>query len=142
MSSQSVAPPRTRGARSAPPSAVAPLTVPDGTLSRLSDVFKMLADKSRLQIVLALARDGELHVTDLCQLLRGPVHSSVAKPYSVGLPASQRPTTFSWAAVSLGGRPDGGRAASAAGPRSRKAATQRRTLRGSTPRKSATSSQE
>src|SRR5262249_49523390 len=39
----------------------------------------MLADKSRLQIVLALARDGELHVSDLCKLLRG----------SDGEPASQ-----------------------------------------------------
>jgi ArsR family transcriptional regulator len=38
-------------------------------LNRLTDVFKMLADKSRLQIVLALARDGELHVSALCELL-------------------------------------------------------------------------
>jgi len=29
----------------------------------------MLADKSRLQIVLALARDSELHVSALCDLL-------------------------------------------------------------------------
>ena len=69
MSPQPVAPVRSRAARPAPSSAVAPLSVPDNTLSRLTDVFKMLADKSRLQIVLALARDGELHVTALCDLL-------------------------------------------------------------------------
>ena len=79
MSSQPVAPARGRPARPAAGSTVAPVSVPDGTLSRLTDVFKMLADKSRLQIVLALARDGELHVSDLCKLLRGPD----------GVPASQ-----------------------------------------------------
>jgi DNA-binding transcriptional ArsR family regulator len=43
--------------------------MPDTALARLSDVFKMLADKSRLQIVLTLARDGERHVTDLRDLV-------------------------------------------------------------------------
>src|SRR5262249_31382080 len=31
--------------------------------------FKLLADKSRLKIVLALAQDGKLHVSALCALL-------------------------------------------------------------------------
>jgi ArsR family transcriptional regulator len=33
------------------------------------EVFKMLADESRLKILLALAQDGELHVSALCELL-------------------------------------------------------------------------
>ena len=32
-------------------------------------MFKLLADKSRLKIVLALAQDGELHVSALCDML-------------------------------------------------------------------------
>jgi ArsR family transcriptional regulator, arsenate/arsenite/antimonite-responsive transcriptional repressor len=35
----------------------------------MTDVFKLLADKSRLKIVLALAQDSELHVSALCDLL-------------------------------------------------------------------------
>jgi DNA-binding transcriptional ArsR family regulator len=46
-----------------------PLKVLDGTIRSLTDIFKMLADKSRLKIVLALAQDGELHVSALCALL-------------------------------------------------------------------------
>jgi ArsR family transcriptional regulator len=44
--------------------------VGDLAIQRLSDVFKLLADKSRLKIVLALARQRELHVSALCDLLR------------------------------------------------------------------------
>ena len=39
------------------------------TLERMTDVFRLLADQSRLKIVLALAQDGELHVSALCRLL-------------------------------------------------------------------------
>jgi ArsR family transcriptional regulator len=46
-----------------------PIKVSDATIHRLTDVFKLLADKSRLKIVLALAQDGELHVSALCDLL-------------------------------------------------------------------------
>jgi ArsR family transcriptional regulator len=46
-----------------------PIRVSEGTIKRLTDVFKLLADVSRLKIVLALAQDGELHVTALCDLL-------------------------------------------------------------------------
>ena len=35
----------------------------------LSDIFRMLADRSRLKIILALARDGAMHVTALKDLL-------------------------------------------------------------------------
>ncbi len=46
------------------------ITVSDDTISGLAEVFKMLADESRLRILLALAQDGELHVSALCALLR------------------------------------------------------------------------
>src|SRR5438132_9998949 len=46
-----------------------PIKVPKDTLERMTDVFKLLADQSRLKIVLALAQDGELHVSALCDLL-------------------------------------------------------------------------
>jgi ArsR family transcriptional regulator len=39
------------------------------TINGLAQVFKLLADESRLKILLALAQDGELHVTALCALL-------------------------------------------------------------------------
>jgi len=55
-----------------------PIKVSEETLHRLSEVFKLLADKSRLKIVLGLAQDGELHVSALCELLGAP-----------GQPASQ-----------------------------------------------------
>jgi len=52
-----------------PETAAPSVPMPDTALARLTDVFKMLADKSRLQIVLTLARDGERHVTDLRDLV-------------------------------------------------------------------------
>jgi ArsR family transcriptional regulator len=45
------------------------LRVSARTINGLADIFKMLADESRLKILLALAQDGELHVTALCDLL-------------------------------------------------------------------------
>jgi ArsR family transcriptional regulator len=47
----------------------APLQVSDATIHRLTDMFKLLSDKSRLKIVLALARDGATHVSALCKML-------------------------------------------------------------------------
>ena len=44
--------------------------VPDSTIARLSEVFKLMADKSRLKILLALAQEGEMHVSALCDLLK------------------------------------------------------------------------
>jgi ArsR family transcriptional regulator len=46
-----------------------PLTVPDRTIDELKEVFKLLADSSRLKILLALAERGEMHVSALCALL-------------------------------------------------------------------------
>ncbi|MFL5244836.1 MAG: ArsR/SmtB family transcription factor [Gemmataceae bacterium] len=46
-----------------------PVKTSDHTIHRFSEVFKIMADKSRLKILLALAQDGELHVTALCDLL-------------------------------------------------------------------------
>ncbi len=61
---------RSRAAKApAPAAATSPIKVSDSTIHRLTDVFKLLADKSRLKIVLALAQDGELHVSALCELL-------------------------------------------------------------------------
>jgi ArsR family transcriptional regulator len=45
------------------------MKVTDNTVKRLTAVFKLLADKSRLKIVLALAQDQELHVSALCAML-------------------------------------------------------------------------
>jgi ArsR family transcriptional regulator len=76
LSSHSVAGVKRRGGRTAtvkaPPSAPAtptPIKISEDTVSDLTGVFKLLADKSRLKIVLALAQDGELHVSALCDLL-------------------------------------------------------------------------
>jgi ArsR family transcriptional regulator len=49
-----------------PPSAI---RISDRTINGLAQVFKLLADESRLRILLALAQDGELHVSALCDLL-------------------------------------------------------------------------
>ena len=46
-----------------------PIKISEATIHRLTDVFKLLADKSRLKIVLALSQDSELHVSALCDLL-------------------------------------------------------------------------
>lgn len=59
--------PRTRSLRSTSEST--PIKVSEETLHRMTDVFKLLADRNRLKIVLALAQDGELHVSALCELL-------------------------------------------------------------------------
>jgi ArsR family transcriptional regulator len=59
---------RTRaGKESAKPGPV--VRASDATIARLSEVFKLMADKSRLKILLALAHEGEMHVSALCELL-------------------------------------------------------------------------
>jgi len=45
------------------------IKVSDLTVTRLTEIFKLMADKSRLKILLALAQDSEMHVTALCELL-------------------------------------------------------------------------
>ena len=68
MSNASALSVKTRAAKVAPASST-PIKVSEATIHRLTDVFKLLADKSRLKIVLALAQDSELHVSALCDLL-------------------------------------------------------------------------
>ncbi|MBL8799455.1 MAG: winged helix-turn-helix transcriptional regulator [Planctomycetia bacterium] len=45
------------------------LRISDKTIDDLKDVFSLLADRSRLKILLALLQEGEMHVTALCDLL-------------------------------------------------------------------------
>jgi ArsR family transcriptional regulator len=45
------------------------LKVSDDTIKRMAKVFKLLADESRMKILIALAQDGEMHVSALCALL-------------------------------------------------------------------------
>jgi DNA-binding transcriptional ArsR family regulator len=45
------------------------LKVSQRIIEELADIFKQLSDKSRLKILLALAQDGEMHVTALVELL-------------------------------------------------------------------------
>lgn len=57
--------PRGKAPAKSPPS----LKISERTLYGLAQVFKLLADESRLKILLALAQEGELHVSALCELL-------------------------------------------------------------------------
>ena len=68
MNSHTTAHARARGPKAGPkhPSRFA---VSDDTIAQMAEVFKILADKSRMKILLALAQDGELHVSALCDLL-------------------------------------------------------------------------
>jgi ArsR family transcriptional regulator len=63
-----IIPSKTRGPRPAGKKTT-PIKVSQRTLYGLTQVFKLLADESRLKILLALAQDGELHVSALCELL-------------------------------------------------------------------------
>ena len=63
MSTTSAAPKSTRG--KTPAKARRHDDVTDSTLHGLAEVFQMLADPSRLRILLTLARDGEMHVSAL-----------------------------------------------------------------------------
>jgi ArsR family transcriptional regulator len=68
LSTTSPAGTKARGAKRAAKSTSA-LKVGDRIIQDLAELFKQLADKSRLKILLALAQDGELHVSALCALL-------------------------------------------------------------------------
>lgn len=43
--------------------------LPDQMVIELCQVFKLLADETRLRILMYLAREGELNVTELCERL-------------------------------------------------------------------------
>ncbi len=47
-----------------------PTGLPDALENKLVQVFKLLSDESRLRIILYLLREGELHVTALCERLK------------------------------------------------------------------------
>jgi ArsR family transcriptional regulator len=68
LNSTTVAIPRARGTKTVLKKASA-LKVSDDTIGRLARIFKQLADESRLKILLALAQDGEVHVSALCDML-------------------------------------------------------------------------
>jgi ArsR family transcriptional regulator, arsenate/arsenite/antimonite-responsive transcriptional repressor len=68
LSTTSPAATRPRGAKRQA-KATSALKVAERTIQDLAELFKQLADKSRLKILLALAQDGELHVSALCGLL-------------------------------------------------------------------------
>jgi len=52
------------------PASLPLLKVSDDTIERLTETFKMLADASRLKIVMLLAQEGPMHVSALCKHLR------------------------------------------------------------------------
>ena len=54
------------------------LEVTRATLEDLTAVFKLLSDKSRLKIVLALAKNGPMHVTSLVALLKPQTQPAVS----------------------------------------------------------------
>lgn len=56
-------------ANKVPGKPISPLKISGRTLNGLVQVFKLLADESRLKILLALSQDAEMHVTALCDLL-------------------------------------------------------------------------
>ena len=60
---------RPRGHKAPAKASLSAMNVSDGTIQSLSEIFKLLADRSRLKILLALAQDGEMHVSALCDLL-------------------------------------------------------------------------
>jgi ArsR family transcriptional regulator len=59
---------KTRTPKSAPVR-TSPIKVSEAIINDLTDMFKMLADKARLKILMALAQEGEMHVSALCDLL-------------------------------------------------------------------------
>jgi ArsR family transcriptional regulator, arsenate/arsenite/antimonite-responsive transcriptional repressor len=68
LSTPSPALTKPRGAKR-PAKPTSTLKVAEQTVHNLAKLFKQLADRNRLKILLALAQDGELHVSALCTLL-------------------------------------------------------------------------
>ena len=69
MNPNSVANAKPRGTKPPPAKGPTALKISPRTLYGLTQVFKLLADESRLKILLALGEDGEMHVSALCDLL-------------------------------------------------------------------------
>jgi ArsR family transcriptional regulator len=51
------------------PKSTPTLRIAEGTLTDMAEMFGLLADENRLKILLALAHEGEMHVSALCDLL-------------------------------------------------------------------------
>ena len=68
MSAHTAHPSKVRNGKPSPRPAT-PLKVSERTINGLKEIFRMLADESRLKILLALAEEGEMHVSSLCELL-------------------------------------------------------------------------
>ena len=62
-------PARSRTARKAPLDGRVEDHVDNDAIQHMCDVFKMLSDPSRLKILMALAQNGQMHVSALCDLL-------------------------------------------------------------------------
>ncbi len=69
--------PTARGSKKIPPSAetmapaegAVPIKFDEKMLRNLENIFKSLADVSRLKILMTLAQEGELHVSAICERL-------------------------------------------------------------------------
>jgi len=70
-------------ARKAPPDDPADDRVDDDAIKHMCDVFKMLSDPSRLKILMALAQNGQMHVSALCRLLAGTSQPAVSHHLSL-----------------------------------------------------------
>jgi ArsR family transcriptional regulator len=68
VNSSTAVSPKPRAAKT-PAKAPYTIKVSQRTLFGLAQVFKLLADESRLKILLALAEESEMHVSALCELL-------------------------------------------------------------------------
>lgn len=80
MSTRTAVPPRTdRRKTAAPARAKTRASLSAETINDLAKMFRVLADESRIKILLALAQAGELHVTALCDLL-GTAEKSASQP--------------------------------------------------------------
>ena len=60
----------------APPTAKVSSPISTQSIKRLKEMFRVLADESRIKILLALGAEEELHVTALCDLLGSPGKSA------------------------------------------------------------------
>ncbi len=93
MSNTSPAPVKARGSKrpAAARAATSTLKVAEDTIHELAELFKQLADKNRLKILLALAQDQEMHVNALCDLLK---QSQPAVSHHLNLLRGRRLVTY------------------------------------------------
>jgi len=61
----------------------APAPADESAIKEMCSVFKMLSDPSRLKILRALAQNGQMHVSALCDLLRGQSQPAVSHHLSL-----------------------------------------------------------